>query len=416
MALGERFPRLACGRHALCCAMDHLDAYQRLAQGGALNETDDPRWLHRPLQLEAIRRCSASDVAERLGALRVAAWLGAPPGLEVAARLIHDADRAVRVGAFNQAVAAGDLGRPILRDALDGSDEDHVRAALSLLTGAADRPALAAARRLLATPNAAIRAGAATLIGVVGGPSSTVWLRPEAEADVDARAAMALALDRIAGRSPRPEPTSWVDGVGPLPTPMAQAEPPASEGDAPPMEASTALIPSAGTDPVDGPLPSTLPTETRALAKLLGILADDVDQAPVIAALRLRPASELSDLWTTWRAGGEAALGRGMIRAGVALGLSALVSRAAQLSADPEPTVRAEALRALGELAGAGAMPQLRRGLSDHAAPVRAASVRALARLGQRVDRAALAAEWIGALNDDPDADVRAAVAAAKET
>lgn len=392
--------------------MDIRDQYDRIVAGDTSDT--DIRWSRRQLQLEAFRNAAEGGPEDRLGALRVAEFLGASHGLPITATLVTDADRDVRTRAFHQALAAGEDGRPLLRDVLSGPDPDLALVAADLLADAHDRPSLNIANRLVASDDPRMRAAAARILGCVGGMSSLARMRPEAEADADARAAMEQAVARIRGDSPRPEPRLWWEG-GTRPVPaLASPAPPAPE-EVPETLALPAPIPTADSAPEPEPtpaggaaLPNALPDEPRALCRLLGVV-DPAARAPVIAALGEADPADLGAVWIDWPPGGDLALGKGLALAATALGRTAFLSKATRMATDPRPELRAEAYRAMGALGGASTLVPLQRALVDDAVEVRAAAAEALGALGERTGRDAVVRGWLQAHPDDDDA-VRAAI------
>jgi HEAT repeat protein len=426
--------------------MDIQDQYDRIVRGDTSD--DDVKWSRRKLQLHAFDRAAEGGREDRLGALRVAAFLGPTHGLPVTATLVTDADRDVRVAAFNQAVAARDDGRALLRNVLAGDDVELALAAADLLAAAHDRPSLNIATRLVRSPHAALRAAAARIIGLVGGRSSLAGLRPEEEADPSARAAMEQAIEQVGGEAERPPAQLWwsdADEVA-LPSPPVDEAPAPSHTAAPPpapappaaseapAEPAAPQLPSAPvstevqappapteTAPPESPsgggssLPDPLPTEARALCKLLGLVAP-ADRAPVIAALGEVDPTELGAVWVSWSPQGEEALGRGVALAAAALKRQAFLSKATRMATDPRPGVRSAALEALGVLGGASAMIQVHRALADDAPEVRVAAAHTLGAMALRLGRNSLAQGWLEPHRDDDVPEVAAAVSAALES
>ena len=306
--------------------MDVTELYTTIASGDSPElSNDDLRWVRKPLYEKALREVDASEPAGRLAALHVAAWLGLDRAIAVPAKLVRDADRSVRVSAFNLAVAAGDSGRALLRDVLLGSDAQLSAAALALLGRLQDQGALQSARRHVTHHDPAVQVAAIHLVGLVGGASVRPALgdRPgDADVVADAKAQARAWLD---GDAPRPAPTPWWEGedgrvdttgtlVGPAVEPLFVATgstaPPAPSPARPPEAEPepTALVPSSPTDvaattapPADPTaLPDPLPDEPRALAKLYGMVDASAQEAllPHLAAL---DASALAALYTGYR-------------------------------------------------------------------------------------------------------------------
>ena len=308
---------------------------------------------------------------------------------------------------------------------------------------------------------------------MVGGRSSLARMRTDAEKDPIARAAMDEARAMIMGDADRPSPEVWwSDGEPSLPSPPVgdaplepvhtapEREPPAPDDpddeddgvidatfedvasetapappadpappsdDAPQLPAAAAQLPAAPEAPPredapsaawDGtatPLPSTLPTEARALCRLLGMVAAS-DRSTVVDALRrIDDPSALGDLWIAWQPGGDRALGRGVALAAAALERTAFLTKATTMANDEEALVRAAAVEAIGALGGASALTRVNRKLTDASPEVRAAAARALAAMGHRLGRQGMASSWLQAAADDADPDVKQAVAEAIE-
>jgi len=454
--------------------MDIQDQYDRIVAGDTSD--DDIKWSRRKLQREALARTSDPDPAARLGALRVAAFIGPVHGLPITAKLMTDGDRKVRVAAFNQAVAAREDGRALLREALTGPDTELALAAADLLARAADRPSLNPALRLLSSDEPGLRAAAARIVGMVGGRSSLARMRVDQESDPGARAAMEEARQRIDGDAERPPAQVWWSaGEVDLPSPAVEgdispshtapevpatpASPPegsdepeddvvdatfeevagadsdrSNAGDASSEGNEGAQLPAApvstevstpedDADPPEPaawngeatPLPSQLPTEARALCRLLGMVAPS-DRETVVAALReIDDPAALGDLWIAWQPGGDLALGRGLALAAAALQRGAFLTKATTLAGVDEPLIRAAAVEAIGALGGASALTRVNRRLTDPAPSVRAAAARALAAMGPRLGREGIASSWLQQAADDDDPEVKTAVSDALE-
>jgi HEAT repeat protein len=430
--------------------MDITDLYDRIAAGHLAEDlpTEDARWVRKPLLERALQHVEAADAAARLGSLRVAGFLGPERALVVTAALTRDSDHGVRVSAFNQAVAAKEAGRPLLRDVLNGQDPVLIAASLDLLGRAGDRPVLNAARRLISHPDEDVRGAAARAIGMVGGPSASVALasRPD---DTDAvAAAKSEALDWLFGNSPRPEAAAWwSDEPTPFPSAAPNAMPvhtaplggtsrrvptnetasgptaPEGQPDAPAVEppsepATTSLVPvhapddsMASESPSDGSgLPNPMPEEAHALLKLMGMVQPAM-QDTVLGYIAALDVGEVSKQWIAWSPGGDPVLGRGIGLAAGRLKRQAFLSKAQAMAKDADPGVRAAAFEAIGHLAGASALVAVRQGINDAEPMVRVAALCALAEMGQRTERTGMTDSWIKALANDQDPTVAATVA-----
>lgn len=409
--------------------MDIDAVYEAIAAG--TDRDPDLSWTRRRLQAQALARAKEGTDDERLGALRVAAVLGPRDGIPVVAELVRDPDPRVRAWAVSQAVGARELGIGPLRTALEGPDPEQVRVALDHLLRWVDAGCVPALRRLLQSPDAGVRARAARLLGNTGGASVRGDLQRLAQdASDDVRAAAAEALDTLAGARPKAVRDPWWDeaapaeGAAPTPPPEAgvlvdPAAPPQWAADAVrwganPTERARPEVADAAAPVWDGhavPLPAGLPTETRALARLVGMVADG-DRAAVFAVFRQADAKkrreEFGALLLAY-SGSDPALGRGLCLLAGELGGPAHVTGLRPLLRDGHVLVRAEALRALGRLAPPAAIPWTAPFLDDPT--VREAAVEALVGIGRR-GRAELARDALRRVRTEDQA-FRAVVDAA---
>lgn len=191
---------------------------------GIVDGTRDPgdlAWTRRRLQLMALERTKSGPAGARLGALRVAAVLGPKDGLPIAQQLIRDADPRVRTWAFNQAVAARELGLAVIRDAADAGDVELAVAALELLARWVDQASVPTARRCLRSADQRVRALAVRLLGNIGGTAVRLDLsRLQGDPDPAVREAAAEALRRLLGELPKEVRSPWWDESPPsLPSP-----------------------------------------------------------------------------------------------------------------------------------------------------------------------------------------------------
>ncbi len=424
--------------------MDIEAIYSGIVDG--TGQSGDLSTIRRKLQLMALQNSRSTEVVDRLGSLRVASLLGVEAGRAIIERLVHDPERLVRTWAFNQAVAARDGGLSILRDAATGHDEFLALAAIDLLTVRVDRSSMPVVRRLLESPSPAIRAACARLLGHIAGPALLVQLRRLSDdPDPGVRHEAAQAERRIQGDLPVAQPDSWWDGSAgdlPGPPPMTDAvdsslpQPPPLAHRAPHREVPADTAPSTdpskaadlatstapeipetpalpvlrgGTSPVvpptdvPGALPSPLPTEVRALAKLLG-MADPADHAVIVHALRASEAGELASHIGAWPRGGDAALGRGLALAAGYIGHRAAFSKLRQMATDPHAQVRAAASTGIGAVGGPSALPLFQHLLHDADLDVRAAAATALAVLCVRTGRQDIGQDYLSRVSSDqPD-------------
>lgn len=441
--------------------MADIDSIYRALVEGTADDTSLPS-VARPLLRLALERARSPAVHERIGALRVASALGRTHGLAVTRELLHDADPRVRRYAFNQAVAARRAGIVLLRLSADGNDPELVAEALRLLGVVMDRGSSSLARRLTEHPEPAVRAAAARLVGLVAGPAARVQIaRLADDPDPAVRQAASEALERLAGTVNPGRPGQWWDdddddglpsppvpdeealaaedaaaavaedaaperaapappndadgaATSEAPAPPVAAQPPVTEPSAPEVPEETALVPVEPEPdddrplPADGegiPLPSRLPTEARALLRLLARVGD-ADQAPVLAGLEpLR--EEVVLLLARHRPGGDEALGRGLGLAARLMGASTWLTRLRPLLADPSPVVRVAAVEAFGAQGSGSSVPQMSRLLEDDEPRVRRAAVEAIDALCARTSLER--ARWLRPRLTDADADVSAA-------
>lgn len=411
--------------------MSDLDAtYSALAAGSATEPP--PRWFWGRLQHLALEATRSEEPSARLGALRVAAALGVERCLAITRELLRDEDPAIRGYAFNQAVAARSAGVGLLRQVAEGPDTALAAEALRLLTVVADRGAIHLARRLLRSEDTAVVVAALALVGRVGGSSVGPELGRMKDHPVEAvRVAVIGTLERLESGTSEP-PGQWWDDTSafhlpappvdgrPVTTPQVPPpppeEPPATEAPVAPSD-SAALVPVGGA-PSESPapetplgegcaLPAALPTEARALLRLLGMVAPG-DRGAVVNALR--PLTrDVADLLARYRPGGDEALGRGLAHAAGALGTPGWLTRVRPLLAAPQARVRAATLAVYAAHGSSAAIPLLVAALQDPEAPVRVAAVRAVATVCARTVQQRLGRDRLGPLGQDPDPTVRAA-------
>lgn len=326
--------------------MDGLsDLYDRIAAGIAPPALADETAA---ALLERARAAADAEDGDWAAAIRVAATVG---GWR-ASRLLREQ---VRTGAFERAAMAvewapyaGQDGEGALCEALEAREEALLLRALALLTAHRCAAGTGRARRLLEHGSLGVRAAAVEYLGLVAGPAVYCEVRPLG-AVTELAEPVRLALERIDGRSARPEPLPW-------PRPPQRVESAAP----PPAEAPSGVLPE---DPE-----RLLALLGRAHAEHHAALLRALDQvaAPRLAAV-LRP-----------------------LAAGAAEDLAAGACRYVAATAE-----------------GRWRLP-VRRLLGHAAARVRLGAAEALAGMGVSADRAALER----ALRD-PSPEMRAAVEAA---
>lgn len=320
--------------------------YDRVARGLALPPLPDATAA---ALLDKARTVIEDEHGDWDAALRVAATL---QGWR-AANLLRDA---VREGPFERSALALEWapyarldGVAALCQGLQLTDEALVLQALSLLSAHQSAAGTGRARRLLDHDSLAVRAAAASYLGLVAGPAVFADLRPllgHAELGSIAK----LALDRLDGDVDRPEPAPWP---------------------------SLDLEREALAEPVFEQPPGELPAEPEALLTLLARAAPQDREALVDA---LRATSET--------------LVAAVIRPLVATSPPDLAvggCRYAQLTAEPRwrlpvrrlvthgsPRVRLAAAQALEVMGGGSDLPVLMRGRQDPVPQVGEAAVAAV--------------------------------------
>jgi serine/threonine protein kinase len=159
-------------------------------------------------------------------------------------------------------------------------------------------------------------------------------------------------------------------------------------------------------------LPESLPSAAHDLLVLLGEVAIE-DREVVARRIADLPPAQLALAFRSHRPGGNAAVGRGIALAILALGRAELVGTARSLLTDADPTVRMCACEALGEHGRGAVLTALQRLLVDPEPGVRVAAAIAVARCARLNNREDLGRSWLGRLGADADATVRRAAAAA---
>ncbi len=333
--------------------MSELDTlYDRIARGLALPTLPDATAAS---LLGKARLQIEDDQGDWDAALRVAATLG---GWR-AANLLRDA---VRAGPFERTALALEWAPYAARDGvaalcqgLELEDEALLLQSLSLLSAHQAAAGTSRARRLLEHDSLAVRAAAASYLGLVAGPAVFSDLKPLLGQPALAGIAQ-LALDRLDGEVERPEPAPW-----------------------PGLD----LEREALAEPAHEALPGELPTEPEALLDLLGRAAPEHQPALVQAI-----------------AAGHEALVAAVIRPLVATSPSDLAvggCRFAALQADPRwrlsvrrllshgsPRVRLEAAGALSVMGGKADLFALERAQGDPCEPVRQAVAAAVTAIQER--------------------------------
>lgn len=322
----------------------------------------------------------SADEAQRLAAVRVVGRVGGWRAADVLRAYLADGSVAVRRAAVDGAVAIGADGLAPLRVAAGDADEGVALEVLKWLQRAVDTGSTPIARKLLASPSAAVRAAAVTLLGHAGGPGLVSALGAlERDPDAAVRAAAAEAVERLRGKRERAKADPW----------WTQ-----------PDEAADWV-------PVIQALPEVLPTETRALVLLLGQVGD-ADRPRVIEALEGHGPAAVGMLAREVQAGGDAALSRGFAILCATWARSEWVATIRRLVSDRDPGVRVAAAQALGVVGKASVLLVIVELFRDPIPEVRLAAIDAFAAVAppREVKR-------LDGFANDPDERVRAAAAAA---
>ena len=374
------------------------DIHEKLYKEIAALEKSEPAPLTqaRHLQRIALRRTQSQDMDERLGALRVSIALPTAHGMPMIRELLLDPESNIRQLAYAHAVALEQEGLPLLRRVVEGKDLEIASDALNRLVQVQDRGSVALMRRLLDSPAANLRAGAATLLGQCAGPSLVPKLQRLAASDPDeeVRDAATLALQQIMGDAP---------DVDEADDPTAQKTAEESGGavqDLPSPDAKTGLL----------PLPSPMPEDVDLLLQLLGGCAP-ADRDPVLQKLE-NLLEEVGERMSLFSPDHSPWLGAGLGLAASHFARPAWAQSLRRLLQDTRPGVRSEAARALGAVGGLSQIPQMQGLLEDDDALVRLATVEGLGALCARFDRLDLVRARVSCLVEDPDPTVRDAVSA----
>jgi hypothetical protein len=242
-----------------------LDAlYDRVARGLALPDLPDATAA---ALLDKARVEVEDDKGDWDAALRVAATLG---GWR-AANLLRDA---VRAGPFERSALALEWAPYAARDGvaalcqgLELEDEALLLQSLSLLSAHQVAAGTSRARRLLDHDSAAVRAAAASYLGLVAGPAVFADLKPLL-GDSELGQVAKLALARLDGEVERPEPAPW-PGLD--------------------LEREALALPAHEA------LPTDLPEEPGTLLSLLARVSPQ-DEVAVVQALQAVPEALLAAL------------------------------------------------------------------------------------------------------------------------
>ncbi|MCO4745756.1 MAG: HEAT repeat domain-containing protein [Proteobacteria bacterium] len=438
-------------------AMDEL--YQKVAAGS-----------HSEVELRArigaikkrVREARAGTAEERTVALTVASAMPTEARAEMLGFYLSDELPDIRARALNLAVELKGEGLRVLRAACLIPHADVAVPALALITRGVDKTSTGRIMRLLSSGNPKIRAAAARFLGHAGGPAVIPRLtRLLADPYREVSYAAEVGIERLRGERTKRPPMNWwdapeledeqpeedeeenevveldtadlpppppIDGLGDLgglgslaalapPKPAGATQrprrpAPRHQRTAAPSPAPQPLTrrPPLDWEPEDAALlPTPLPTEAYALAKLLSLVSAS-DRASLLGPLSADSEARAAiDRLARSQAIPErtaAALAIGGLKMGARLPLLTRMFR------DADPRVRSAAAAAMAPLAGASALAQLSRLFSDSSPAVRRAAALALAKAASRIDHVGFAQNALSRLDADPDDGV----AEARET
>jgi HEAT repeat protein len=391
--------------------MDVDQLYAALVAGEA---TEIPPELVGQLSDKARRTTISPDAEARLAATRVALALPPAHGVSVAMALVRDPDVRIRRRSVNIALKAQAEGLPVLRRLTADPDEGLAMAVLDLLIAAVDAASAGMARELLRDPRGSIRARGAALAGAAGGPGLLVDLRKVAgDPDPGVRNAVDEAIAMLTGKTDRPPAGRWWER-DPLTDESSQAAPPPPfvPPTAPAAPAAPAPEPAAAPAPAPPTDPAALPTDATGLVARLGQVAPG-EREPIVEALRALPAADLQNLVQRWRPGGDPNVGRGLALAAAALDKQAWAQRLQPMLADTQAPVRAAAVEAIGKMGGLSTIPWVTAVLKDPDPAVVIAAATAVGALCARFQRGAMARQWLASLTADARPGVADAAKAA---
>lgn len=390
--------------------------YAALAAG----ETDvDFAGLRKRLQVRGCNQRVNANPLDRVGALRVAAALGSPTGLVITDALAHDESRDIRAYVLGQAKAARLAGLPIIRRIAEDPDAALAAEALSLLRALVDRQAVPLARRLLTSPHPKVRQVSVDLLGHIGGKATIVNVRALTIDPVKAVSqAASKTMKRLEGELERDTPKPWWTDeeevvLPPPPTPLPKKvlerlPMPAPEVEAP--EEDVPALPAAPrfdfwkTDWAN--LPEALPSEPRALLKLLGMIARE-DRPTIVNALQLTAPDSMGLEVHQGAKSKDHAVVRGAVLYAAEAGRSDLMLVLRQLNGHSEAGVRAATAEAIGAIGKISSFTALLPLLADTDLGVRATAIVAIADLALVLKRQSYAASQLKQLTSDPEKVIR---------
>jgi HEAT repeat protein len=371
--------------------------------------------LTKRLQVRGCNQREAANPLDRIGALRVAAALGSPSGLVITDALAHDVSVDVRGYVLEQAKAARQAGLPIIRRIAEDSDAKLAAAALGLLRAVVDRQAVTLSRRLLTSPHPTVRCVAVDLLGHIGGKATIVNVRALTVDPIKAVSkAASQTLKRLNGELERDTPAPWWNDeeaivLPPPPTPLPKEVLERLPMPEPELETPEELEPALPAAPKFdfwttewANLPETLPSEPRALLKLLGMIAREHRLALVSALEGAAPDTMGLEVHQGAKSKDHAVV-RGAILYASEAGRSDLMLVLRQLNGHSEPGVRAAIAEAIGAIGKISSFTSLLPLLGDGDVGVRATAIVATTDLALTLKRQSYAVSQIQQLRDDPE-------------
>jgi HEAT repeat protein len=390
--------------------------YAALAAG----ESDvDCAGLTKRLQVRGCNQRENPNPLDRIGALRVSAALGVPAGLVITDAMSQDPSVDIRGYVLAQSKAARFAGLPIIRRLAEDPDARIGEGAIGLLRELVDRQSVTLSRRLLGSEHPKVRKTAVDLLGHLGGKATIVNVRAlTRDPNKAVSKAAKQTLRRLDGELDRAEPSPWwseeeaivlpsppsplpKDVLDRLPMPEPESETPDEPEPAPPT------APKFDFWTMDwAALPETLPSETRALLKLLGLVARE-DRATVVSALQeVAPDSMGFEVHQNSKSKDQA-VARGAILYATEAGRSDLILVLRPLNQHPEAGVRAAVAEAIGSIGKTSTLTALLPLMGDPDVGVRATAIVAMADLSLSLKRGTYAASQIRQLSSDPEVAIR---------
>jgi hypothetical protein len=321
-----------------------------------------------------------------------------------------------------QAKAAQVAGLPILRLLAEDEDETIAVEAVELLRRFVDRQSVALCKRLLLSPHAKVRSNAVELLGHIGGRSLLINVRKlTTDPDKTVFEAAKQALKRLEGELERDKSKPWwteseeislPSPPGVLPEEMiARLPQPEPEPEPEPAPARLATATPAFDYWVTdwAALPKSLPTEPRALLKLLGMV-DRPDRSIVVEALQQAAPNSMGLEVNQGTKSKDWAVARGTAVYVTQAGRADLILVLRPLCSHIEPGVRAAIAETIGAVGKVATIASLLPLIADSNQGVRATAITALANLCLILNRANYGISQLRPLVEDPDNIIREVV------